>query len=166
MPIDIASGLRLRTHTCNDALAIVARYGSSCPAGRDILESGRGESVKPGDPILARSTVRMIATPQMASRRRRVSRARQRRILHSRRRHRRTSARRGKDWRHGAAVAERNQPFGAPALLLSARNHGHRTRQRARGRQCRVFAVLAIGIRPPADPCARRTRTGVDGQER
>jgi hydroxypyruvate reductase len=31
-----------------------------------ILQSGAGESVKPGDPRLARSETRMIATPQMA----------------------------------------------------------------------------------------------------
>jgi glycerate 2-kinase len=33
---------------------------------REVLASGRGESIKPGDPRLAKSEVRMIATPQMA----------------------------------------------------------------------------------------------------
>ncbi|MFX6153019.1 hypothetical protein ABTF40_19140, partial [Acinetobacter baumannii] len=30
------------------------------------LESGRGESIKPGDPRLARAETRIVATPQMA----------------------------------------------------------------------------------------------------
>src|SRR5258708_37137598 len=67
-PVDIASGPTVADPTtCDDALAIVRRYGIELPSpARDILESGRGESVKPGDPRLADSTVRMIATPQMA----------------------------------------------------------------------------------------------------
>jgi len=53
--------------TCADALAIVKRYGIALPAAvREVLESGRGESVKPGDPRLARCETRMIATPQTA----------------------------------------------------------------------------------------------------
>jgi glycerate 2-kinase len=67
-PIDIASGPTVADPTtCADALAIARRYGIALPEPvRDVLESGRGESVKPGDPRLARSTVRIIATPQMA----------------------------------------------------------------------------------------------------
>ena len=48
-------------------MAIIARYRIDVPAPvRAVLESGRGESVKPGDARLADSTLRMIATPQMA----------------------------------------------------------------------------------------------------
>src|SRR5579864_2722106 len=67
-PVDIASGPTVADPTtCADALAIVRRYGIELPGPvRDVLSSGRGESVKPGDVRLARSTVRMIATPQMA----------------------------------------------------------------------------------------------------
>jgi hydroxypyruvate reductase len=67
-PSDIASGPTVGDPTtCADALAIVKRYGIALPAAvRDVLESGRGESVKPGDPRLARCETRMIATPQMA----------------------------------------------------------------------------------------------------
>src|SRR5450755_955112 len=67
-PIDIASGPTVADPTtCADALAIVRRYGIELPQPvRDVLESGRGESVKPGDARLAHSTLRMIATPQMA----------------------------------------------------------------------------------------------------
>ncbi|MBS1162293.1 MAG: Hydroxypyruvate reductase, partial [Burkholderiaceae bacterium] len=67
-PINIASGPTVADPTtCIDALAIVRRYGIDLPpAVREVLESGRGESVKPGDPRLARAEIRLIATPQMA----------------------------------------------------------------------------------------------------
>jgi len=67
-PIDIASGPTVADpSTCLEALAIVRRYGIALPAGaRRLLESGEGESVKPGDPRLANVTTQMIASPQMA----------------------------------------------------------------------------------------------------
>ena len=67
-PIDIASGPTVADPTtCADALAIVRRYGIALPAKvRALLESGEGETVKPGDPRLAAVDTRMIATPQMA----------------------------------------------------------------------------------------------------
>ncbi len=67
-PIDIASGPTVPDPTsCEDALAIVRRYGIALPAEvRAVLESGRGESIKPGDARLARAETRMIAAPQMA----------------------------------------------------------------------------------------------------
>ena len=67
-PADIASGPTTADRsTCADALAILRRYGIAMPDKvRALLESGAGESVKPGDPRLANSETRMIATPQMA----------------------------------------------------------------------------------------------------
>jgi len=67
-PINIASGPTVADPTtCDDALGIVRRYGISLPPEvREVLESGRGESVKPGDPRLAKAEIRLIATPQMA----------------------------------------------------------------------------------------------------
>ena len=67
-PRDIASGPTVGDPTtCADALAIVDRYRMTVPAAvRRLLESGAGESVKPGDPRLARSEVRMITAPQIA----------------------------------------------------------------------------------------------------
>jgi glycerate 2-kinase len=67
-PIDIASGPTVPDPTTSaDALGIVRRYGIELPAAvRELLESGRGESIKPGDPRLARAVARTIATPQMA----------------------------------------------------------------------------------------------------
>lgn len=68
LPSIIASGPTVADPTtCADALAILRRYGIEVPdVVRELLESGRGESVKPGDARLAHATVSMIATPQMA----------------------------------------------------------------------------------------------------
>jgi glycerate-2-kinase len=67
-PAVIASGPTVAdTTTCADALVVLARYGVEVPpAARAVLESGRGETVKPGDPRLVGSEFRLIATPQMA----------------------------------------------------------------------------------------------------
>ena len=67
-PTDVASGPTVADPTtCADALAIIKRYGIEVPPTvLEILESGRGETVKPGDPRLAGIETRMIATPQMA----------------------------------------------------------------------------------------------------
>ena len=67
-PMDIASGPTVADPTtCADALAIVRRYGITLPEeALDVLESGLGESIKPGDERIARAQTRMIATPQMA----------------------------------------------------------------------------------------------------
>ena len=67
-PLDIASGPTCADPTtCADALDIAQRYGIALPeAALDALRSGRAESVKPGDPRLARAEIRMAATPQMA----------------------------------------------------------------------------------------------------
>ncbi|MBN9206797.1 glycerate kinase type-2 family protein [Methylibium petroleiphilum] len=67
-PIDIASGPTVPDPShCSDALALVARYRIALPpAARALLESGRGESVKPGDPRLARAQTRIITAPQVA----------------------------------------------------------------------------------------------------
>src|SRR5271169_4211462 len=67
-PIDIASGPTVGDPTTSaDAVGIVRRYAIDLPQSvLDILASGRGESVKPDDPRLARATARTIATPQMA----------------------------------------------------------------------------------------------------
>ena len=67
-PIDIASGPTVPDPTtCADALALVKRYGMNLPASAmDALESGRGESVKPGDPRLTRAETHLITTPQIA----------------------------------------------------------------------------------------------------
>src|SRR5205823_171671 len=67
-PINIASGPTVPDPTtCEDALAIVRRYAIEVPVNvRRLLESGEGETVKPGDLCLAGIETRIIATPQMA----------------------------------------------------------------------------------------------------
>jgi len=67
-PADIASGPTVADPTtCTDALDIVRRYGIELPAPvRRVLESGAGETLKPGDPRLARAETRLIVTPQRA----------------------------------------------------------------------------------------------------
>jgi glycerate 2-kinase len=67
-PIDIASGPTAPDPTsCDDALAVLKRYGIDVPAGvLAVLTSGAGESIKPGDARIAGADLRMIATPLMA----------------------------------------------------------------------------------------------------
>ncbi len=69
-PLDIASGPTVADPTtCADALAVLRRYGIVPPESiRTLLESGRGESVKPGDLRLAGSECRVIATAETALR--------------------------------------------------------------------------------------------------
>jgi len=67
-PQDIASGPTVADpSTCAEALAIVQRYHIDVPNDvLEILRSGRGESIKPGDSRLASTQLHLIATPQMA----------------------------------------------------------------------------------------------------
>ncbi len=67
-PVDIASGPTVADPTtCADALSIVQRYRIDLPSAvRALLQSGSGESVKPGDPRLSASQTRIITAPQMA----------------------------------------------------------------------------------------------------
>lgn len=67
-PMDIASGPTVADPTCcADALAIVNRYQVALPqAMRALLQSGAGETIKPGDVRLQNSSVRIITAPQMA----------------------------------------------------------------------------------------------------
>jgi hydroxypyruvate reductase len=66
--MDIASGPTVAdTTTCQDALDIIARYHIDLAEPvRALLQSGQGETIKPGDARLAGSVVRMITAPQMA----------------------------------------------------------------------------------------------------
>lgn len=67
-PEIIASGPTVPdSTTCEDALAILKRYGIALPeAARAGLESGAFESPKPGDPRFDGHTVAMLATPQQS----------------------------------------------------------------------------------------------------
>jgi hydroxypyruvate reductase len=53
--------------SCADAKAVLRRHAIDVPhAVLDVLESGRGESPKSGDPRLVRAETRLVATPQAA----------------------------------------------------------------------------------------------------
>lgn len=64
----IASGPTVADPTTSaEALAILARYAIEIPAQvRAWLQDPRSETVKPGDPCLARSHFQLIATPQQS----------------------------------------------------------------------------------------------------
>jgi hydroxypyruvate reductase len=65
-PVDIASGPTVADPTtCADALAVLGRHRIAVPgAARAALERGAWESVKPGDPRLARAEFRIVAKSQ------------------------------------------------------------------------------------------------------
>ncbi|MDS4027373.1 MAG: glycerate kinase [Candidatus Contendobacter sp.] len=67
-PTDIASGPTVPDPTtCADAMTILDRYGIDAPAAAwALLESGAGETIKPGDPRLAGIETHLVATPRMA----------------------------------------------------------------------------------------------------
>ncbi len=65
-PTNIASGLTVGDPTtAADAAEIIARYDLQLPVSvRAVLEGPTAESVKPGDPRLARVETHLVATPQ------------------------------------------------------------------------------------------------------
>ncbi|PAT37290.1 glycerate kinase type-2 family protein [Vandammella animalimorsus] len=67
-PADIASGPSVPdASSCAQALDILQRYHIAVPeAARQLLQSGAGESIAPGDARLPAITTRLIATPQQA----------------------------------------------------------------------------------------------------
>jgi len=170
-PMDIASGPTVADPTtCQDALDIIRRYNIALPAAvLAVLQSGGGESVKPDDPRLAGAELRMIATPQMALE---------------------AAAKVGREAGYavhilGAAlegeardvgkvlagmalqVAERNQPFTAPCVLLSGGETTVTVRGQGRGGrnvECLLSMAIALGGHPRVHALAGDT-DGVDGQE-
>jgi hydroxypyruvate reductase len=170
-PFNIASGPTVAdTSTCADALTIARRYGIDLPASvRETLESGVGESVKPGDPRLTRSDVRMIATPQMALEAAAgVARASgwSAHIL--------SDAIEGEARDVGKVlaglalqVAQRHQPFEPPCVLLSGGETTVTVRGQGRGgRNVEFLLALGLAVNGHARIHALAGDTdGVDGQE-
>jgi glycerate 2-kinase len=170
-PINIASGPTVADPTtCEDALAIVRRYGLDLPQPvMEVLRSGLGESVKPGDPRLARSEVRIVAAPQMALE---------------------AAAQVARDAGYGVCilgdaiegeardvgkvlgaialqVAQRGQPFPAPCVLLSGGETTVTVRGSGRGGrnvECLLSMGLTLAGHPRIHALAADT-DGVDGQE-
>jgi glycerate 2-kinase len=170
-PCDIASGPTIGDPTtCQDALAIVRRYGIELPpAVRTVLESGQGESIKPGDARLQGNQTRMVATPQMAlEASAKVARAAgiEPHIL--------ADSLEGEAREVGkvmAAIARQvklhGQPFKPPCVLISGGESTVTVRGNGRGGR-NVEFLLALGIAldslPGVHALAGDT-DGVDGQE-
>lgn len=170
-PVDIASGPTVADPTtCEDALHIVRRYAVDLPqVALELLESGRGESVKPGDPRLAHARAVTIATPQMALEAG-AAVARDAGIAA----HILSDAIEGeaKDVGKVSAgiarqVAKRNQPFAAPCILLSGGETTVTVRGGGRGgRNVEYLLSLAIALEGHERIHALAGDTdGVDGQE-
>jgi hydroxypyruvate reductase len=170
-PVDIASGPTVADpSTCEDALAILRRHHIALrPALQQVLESGRGESVKPGDPRLARAEFRLVATPQAAlEAAARVARQAgcAAHIL--------GDAIEGEARDVGTVlagiarqVARRGQPFEAPCVLLSGGETTVTVRGPGRGGrnvECLLAMALALGGDARVHALAGDT-DGVDGRE-
>lgn len=170
-PVDIASGPTVADPTTSaDALSIVRRYRIDLPSQvRDLLESARAESVKPGDPRLVHSRVRIIATPQMALEAAAAvakSAGLSAHIL--------SDAIEGEAREVGKVlaamalqVAERGQPFSTPCVLLSGGETTVTVRGSGRGgRNVEFLLALAIALdgHPQVHALAGDT-DGVDGEE-
>ncbi len=170
-PLDIASGPTVPDPTtCADALAILDRYGIAAPAtARGLLQSGAGETIKPGDPSLASIETHLIATPQMALEAA-AEVARQAGLA--------TyilgdsiegEARDVGTVMAGIArqVALRGQPFPPPCVLLSGGETTVTVRGHGRGGR-NVEFLLALGIALNGQPgihALAGDTDGVDGQE-
>lgn len=170
-PNDIASGPTVAdSTTCADALAIVHRYGIELPTPvREVLESRRGESVKPGDPRLARAETRMIATPQMALEAAAAVAREAGYVAHILGDALEGEARDVGKVLAGVAlqVAGRAQPFAAPCVLLSGGETTVTVRGQGRGGrnvECLLSAAITLAGHPRIHTLMGDT-DGVDGQE-
>jgi hydroxypyruvate reductase len=170
-PFDIASGPTVADpSTCADALDIVRRYGIALPPNvRQLLESGAGESVKPGDPRLAGNEVRFVATPQLALEAAARVAEQAGLSVHILGDSLEGEARDVGKVMAGIAlqVARRGQPFAMPCVLLSGGETTVTVRGDGRGgRNVEFLLSAAIALRgePGVYGLAGDT-DGVDGQE-
>lgn len=165
-PVVIASGPTVPDPTtCADALAVAARYGIVLPpAAVALLESGRGETVKPGDPRLPAPDLRMLATPQMA-----LEAAAARAAALGIPAHILGDAIEGEARDVGKVmagialqVARHGQPFAPPCLLLSG---GETTVTRPRGGRGgrNVEFLLALGLALAGEPGLHAVAGDTDG---
>ena len=169
--INIASGPTVGDPTtCQEALAIVQRYGIELPsAALKLLKSGDGESIKPSDPRLHRAEIRTIATPQMALEA--AALIAQESGINT---HILSDALEGEARDVGKViaglalqVANRQQPFPSPCVLLSGGETTVTLRGKGRGGrnvECLLSLGLTLNNHPSIYALAADT-DGVDGQE-
>ncbi|WLI87671.1 glycerate kinase [Massilia sp. R2A-15] len=167
----VASGPTLAdAGTCADALAILARYRIEVPANvMRVLESGDGETPKPGDPRFARNSVHIIASAQIALEAAAAAacaagitpyilsdeiegEARDIALMHA------AMAR---------AVSLRGQPFAKPCVILSGGETTVTVRGKGRGgRNTEFLLSLAVALNGQAGIHAIACDTdGIDGSE-
>lgn len=186
-PWDIASGPTVADpSTRADALAIAERYRLMLPPSvRAILDSPDSETLKPGDPRLRSSENHLIATPQAA-----LEAAAQVAHQHGVNCHILGSAIEGEAREVARTlagitrqVAEYNQPFQPPCILLSggettvtlqpragasgcseSRGAGHTARRGGRNVEFLLALGLALDSRPKIWALAADT-DGVDGTD-
>jgi len=148
-PRDIASGPTVADETTSaDALEILRRFGVDAPpAVRVALESGRGETVKPGDPRFVGVETRIVATPQEALEA--AAKVAQAAGLPA---YILSDSIEGEARDVGKAtagvvrqIALRNQPFAAPCVLLSGGETTVTVRGHGRGGR-NVEFLLSLGI--------------------
>ncbi len=170
-PGDIASGPTVADPTtCADALRILDKYAIEVPAVvRTALESGRGETPKPGDPSLPPYEFHLIAAPQ-ASLEAAASIARAAGITP----YILGDSLEGESRDVGVVLAGiarqvtmRGQPFKAPCVLLSGGETTVTVRGTGRGgRNVEFLLSLAIALQGNAKVYALAGDTdGVDGAE-
>ena len=170
-PGDIASGPTVPDPTtCADALTIIDKYAIDVPAPvRDSLESGRGETPKPGDPSLPPFAFHLIAAPQ-ASLEAAATVAREAGVTP----YILGDSLEGESRDMGVVmggiarqVATKGQPFAKPCVLLSGGETTVTVRGSGRGgRNVEFLLSLAIALRGEAGVHALAGDTdGVDGAE-
>ncbi|WP_082040013.1 glycerate kinase type-2 family protein [Serpentinimonas raichei] len=170
-PADIASGPTVPDpSTCADALAIAQRYRLPLPAAAlELLHSGRGETLKPGAARLARSELRWLATPQMA-----LEAAASAARAAGFEAHILSDALQGEAREVGQVlaalarqIAQRQQPFAAPCLLLSGGETSVTLRtpspgQGGRNVECLLACALELNGQPGVYALMADT-DGIDG---
>jgi glycerate 2-kinase len=168
---DVASGPTVPDPTtCADALAVLRRYGIAVPpAVTELLESGRAESLKPGDPRLPDIESHLIATPLLAlEAAAEVARAAgvDTHVL--------SDAVEGEAREVGKVMAalarhvnNHGQPFKPPCILLSGGETTVTVRGNGRGgRNVEFLLSLGIALNGETNVAALAGDTdGVDGQE-
>ncbi|MBU6438758.1 MAG: glycerate kinase [Betaproteobacteria bacterium] len=170
-PVDIASGPTVGDpSSCADALDIVRRHGVQLPpAALELLRSGRGESVKPGDPRLARAEFRMVAAPRLALQAAAEVAREAGYAVHLLGDALEGEAREVGKLMAGMAqyVARHGEPFAAPCVLLSGGETTVTVRGKGRGGR-NVEFLLALGLALRGEPgvwALAGDTDGVDGAE-